>query len=154
MRIDNIRFSVLSCHNTNFIAVGGTAPQTDGNKVRVSLAGSVASVNSANTVSCKVYYRLSSATAWTESTSITASNYAVSAVNRLLSQTFDALSSYELKVRLQDWFSYVEQTVGIGTKQVVMDVLHDGTGIAFCSSTPPPARFLRHRSHSRPICKM
>ena len=52
-------------------------------------------------------------------------------MNRLLSQTFDALSSYELKVRLQDWFSYVEQTVGIGTKQVVMDVLHDGTGIAF-----------------------
>ena len=118
-------FSAERCNSA------GTAPQTDGNKVRVSLAGSVASVNSGNTVSCKVYYRLSSATAWTESVTVTTSNYAVSAVNRLLSQTFDALSSYELKVRLQDWFSYVEQTVGIGTKQVVMDVLHDGTGIAF-----------------------
>ena len=41
------------------------------------------------------------------------------------------LSSYDLKVRFADYFYYVEQTVGIGTKQVIMDFLHDGSGVAF-----------------------
>src|SRR5699024_4416531 len=46
-------------------------------------------------------------------------------------QIFDALSSYDIKVRLQDYFYYVEQAVSIGTKGVIMDFLADGTGIAF-----------------------
>ena len=119
------RFSAERCN------AAGTAAQTDGNKVRVSLAGSVASVNSKNTISCKVYYKLTSASAWTEAVTITASNYAVSETNKLLGQTFDVLQSFDLKVRLQDYFYYVEQTVSVGTKTVIMDFLHNGNGIAF-----------------------
>ena len=119
------RFNAERCNSA------GTAAQTDGNKVRVSLAGSVTSVNSKNVISCKVYYKLSSAAAWTEALTVTASNYAVSETSRLLSQTFDVLSSYDLKVRLQDYFYYVEQTVSIGTKTVIMDFLSNGNGIAF-----------------------
>ena len=109
----------------------GSAAQMDGTKVRVSLAGSVSSVGSKNTISCAVYYRLSSASAWTQATTVSASNYAVSATNLLLSSTFDTLSSYDLKVRLTDYFYYVEQTVSIGTKQVLMDFYSGGNGIAF-----------------------
>ena len=112
--------------NTN-----GSAAQMDGTKVRVSLAGSVSSVGSRNTISCAVYYKLSTATAWTQATTVSASNYAVSATNLLLSPTFDTLSSYDLKVRLTDYFYYVEQTVSIGTKQVLMDFYSGGNGIAF-----------------------
>ena len=119
------RFSAERCNSA------GTAAQTDGNKVRVSLAGSVTSVNDRNVISCKVYYKLPSATAWTEALTVTASNFAVSETNRPLSQTFDVLSSYDLKVRLQDYFYYVEQTVSIGTKTVIMDFLSNGNGIAF-----------------------
>ena len=109
----------------------GSAAQMDGTRVRVSLAGSVSSVGSRNTISCAVYYKLSTASAWTQATTVSASNYAVSATNLLLSQTFDTLSSYDLKVRLTDYFYYVEQTVSIGTKQVLMDFYSGGNGIAF-----------------------
>jgi hypothetical protein len=53
----------------------------------------------------------------------------LSATNKLLSQTFDALYSYDLKVRLTDYFYYVEQAVSIGTKGVILDFMADGTGI-------------------------
>ena len=109
----------------------GSAAQMDGTRVRVSLAGSVSSVGSRNTISCAVYYKLSTASAWTQATTVSASNYAVSATNLLLSQTFDTLSSYDLKVRLTDYFYYVEQTVSIGTKQVLMDFYSGVNGIAF-----------------------
>lgn len=109
----------------------GSAAQMDGTKVRVSLAGSVSSVGSKNTVSCAVYYKLTTSTSWVQATTVSASNYAVSATNLLLSATFDALKSYDLKVRLSDYFYYVEQAVSVGTKQVLMDFYKDGNGVAF-----------------------
>lgn len=109
----------------------GSTAQMDGTKVRVSLAGSVSSVGSKNTVSYAVYYKLSTATAWTQATTVSASNYAVSATNLLLSATFDALKSYDLKVRLSDYFYYMELSVSVGTKQVLMDFYKDGNGVAF-----------------------
>ena len=109
----------------------GSAAQMDGTKVRVSLAGSVSSVGSKNTISCAVYYKLSTATSWVQTTTVSASDYAVSAVSLLLSPTFDALKSYDLKVRLSDYFYSVEQSVSVGTKQVLMDFYKDGNGIAF-----------------------
>lgn len=109
----------------------GSAAQMDGTKVRITTAGSVSSVGSKNTVSCTVYYKLSTATSWSTSTTLSASNYAVVATNKLLGQTFDALKSYDIKVRLTDFFGYVEQTVNVGTKQVMMDFYKDGSGIAF-----------------------
>ena len=103
----------------------------DGTKVRVSLAGSVSSVGSKNTVTCAVYYKLTTSASWVQATTVSASNYAVSAANLLLSATFDALKSYDLKVRLSDYFYYVEQSVSVGTKQVLMDFYKDGNGVAF-----------------------
>ena len=99
--------------------------------MRVSLAGSVSSVGSKNTVTCAVYYKLTTSTSWVQATTVSASNYAVSAANLLLSATFDALKSYDLKVRLSDYFYYVEQSVSVGTKQVLMDFYKDGNGVAF-----------------------
>ena len=109
----------------------GTAPQTDSTKVRINAAGSVSPVNSKNTVTCTVYYKLTTASAWTTAKSLSATNYQISAVDQLLTQTFGTLSSYDLKIRLQDYFTAVEQMVTIGTKQVLMDFLHSGNGIAF-----------------------
>lgn len=109
----------------------GTAAQTDGTKVRISAKASGSSVGGKNTLACTVYYRLSSAESWGSAVTLTPSNYAISETNRLLSPTFDALSSYDIKIRVQDVFYYIEQTVSIGTKQVMMDFYKDGTGIAF-----------------------
>lgn len=109
----------------------GTAAQTDGTKVRVTTAGSISSVNAKNTCSCKLYYKLSTATAWTLATNLTAVDYAFSSTNLLLSATFNVLNSYDIKVSLTDFFTTVEQIVSVGTKQVMMDFYRDGTGIAF-----------------------
>lgn len=109
----------------------GTAAQTDGTKVRISAKASGSSVGGKNTLACTVYYRLSSAESWVSAATLTPSNYAISETNRLLSPTFDALSSYDIKIRVQDVFYYIEQMVSIGTKQVMMDFYKDGSGIAF-----------------------
>ncbi|MCE5342797.1 MAG: hypothetical protein LLF96_04305, partial [Eubacteriales bacterium] len=75
--------------------------------------------------------KLSTASAWVSVLTPTVSNYAVSLTNQLLSGTFDTLHSYDMMIRVTDWFSVVEQSVSIGTKQVLMDFYRDGSGIAF-----------------------
>ena len=109
----------------------GTAAQTDGTKVRISAKASGSSVGGKNTLACTVYYKLSSAESWVSAVTLSPSDYVITATNRLLSPTFDALSSYDIKIRVQDVFYYIEQMVSIGTKQVMMDFYKDGSGIAF-----------------------
>jgi phage structural protein len=109
----------------------GSAAQLDGTNVRYSFEGGVVSLNNKNALACVVYYKLASDTEWTKSESLPVTSYNLSATDKVLTQTFDALASYDLKVRLQDYFYYVEQAVSIGTKGVIMDFLADGTGIAF-----------------------
>ena len=109
----------------------GSAAQVDGTNVRYSFQGSVVPLNNHNGVACVVYYKLASADTWTQAEQLTVTSYNLSETDKVLAQTFDALSSYDLKVRLQDYFYYVEQAVSIGTKGVIMDFLADGTGIAF-----------------------
>ena len=131
------KFTAERCNSS------GTAPQMDGTRVRVSVGGSVSPVGTKNAISCTVYYKTSSASAWTQAASITPSSYSVNTTNLLLPQTFNALSSYDLKVRLQDSFYYIEQTVSIGTKQVMMDFYKDGSGVAFgkVAETPGAVEF-------------
>ena len=131
------KFTAERCNSS------GTAPQMDGTRVRVSVGGSVSPVGTKNTIACTVYYKTSSASAWTQAASITPSSYSVNTTNLLLPQTFNALSSYDLKVRLQDSFYYIEQMVSIGTKQVMMDFYKDGSGVAFgkVAETPGAVEF-------------
>ncbi|MDI9469120.1 MAG: DUF859 family phage minor structural protein [Bacillota bacterium] len=117
------KFSAERCNSD------GSAAQVDGTKVRFSFTGSVNPLNNKNGLSCLVYYKLKSATAWTQAYKIAITSYNLSATNQLLEQTYDALYSYDLKVRLTDYFYYVEQAVSIGTKGVILDFMADGTGI-------------------------
>ena len=117
------KFSAERCNSD------GSAAQVDGTKVRYSFQGSVTSLNIKNGLSCVVYYKLKSATAWTTTEQMAITSYTVTATNKLLSQTFDALYSYDIKERLTDYFYYVEQAVSIGTKGVILDFMADGTGI-------------------------
>lgn len=109
----------------------GSAAQVDGTNVRYSFEGGVVPLNNKNALACVVYYKLASASTWTQAESLPATSYNLTQTDKVLAQTFDALASYDLKVRLQDYFYYVEQAVSIGTKGVIMDFLADGTGIAF-----------------------
>ena len=109
----------------------GTEAKVDGTNVRYSLQSSVTPLDNQNALSCVVYYKLNTATAWSVAETLPVTSYNLSAVDKLLEQTFDDLASYDLKVRLTDYFYYAEQAISIGTKGVIMDILSDGTGIAF-----------------------
>ena len=117
------KFSAERCNSD------GSAAQVDGTKVRFSFTGSVNPLNNKNGLSCVVYYKLKSATAWTQAYKMAITSYNLSATDQLLDQTYDALYSYDIKVRLTDYFYYVEQAVSIGTKGVILDFMADGTGI-------------------------
>ena len=117
------RFTAERCNS------GGTAAQVDGNKVRYNLTGSGSALNNQNTLTCTIYYKLSTASAWTQAETVTHSSYALSKTNKLMSQTFDPLYSYNLKVTVADYFYSVEQIISIGTKQVLLDFLSNGNGI-------------------------
>lgn len=73
---------------TKFIAercnAAGTVAQTDGTRVRVSADGAVYYLNSKNSITCTVYYKLASVTVWTTAGILTASNYSVNVTNQLL----------------------------------------------------------------------
>ena len=98
----------------------GTEAQRDSSYVRYQFQGAISSLNNANATEYYVYYKLSTATAWTLAESSTAAGqYSITVLNHVLSQTFSPLYSYDLKIRLKDSFSYVEQSVSIGTKQVI-----------------------------------
>lgn len=115
----------------------GTAAQVDGTKVRVSWNLSAYAVGGKNSVSYSLYYKTASASAWTlyESASFGTINssdvtYTSTQTNYLLSPTFDALVSYDLKLKLTDYFYNLEQVISIGTKRVLLDFYRDGTGLA------------------------
>ena len=118
-------FSVERCNDD------GSAAQLDGNHVRINASGSVSSLDNQNTISCQLYYRANGASSWTAGDSITASGYSIDQTNLLLSQVFDPLQSYDIKMVLTDAFGSAEMLAGIGTKTVIMDFKADGTGIAF-----------------------
>ena len=117
------RFSVERCN------ADGSSAQVDGTKARFSFQGSVSPLNNKNSFSCVVYYKLKNAEAWTQAYAVNAASYTLAISNQLLSQTYDALSSYDVKIRLADYFQEAEQAVSIGTKGVILDFLADGTGV-------------------------
>ena len=117
------QFSVERCN------ADGSSAQVDGTKARFSFQGSVSPLNNKNSFSCVVYYKLKNAEAWTQAYAVNAASYTLAVSNQLLSQTYDALSSYDVKIRLADYFQEAEQAVSIGTKGVILDFLADGTGV-------------------------
>ena len=107
----------------------GSAAQVDGTHVRYTFSGGVSPIDNKNALACVIYYKLSSASAWVQAETLPVAAYSLNALNVVLQQEFELLSSYDLKVRLQDYFYAVEQSVSIGTKTVILDLLSDGTGI-------------------------
>lgn len=118
-------FSVERCNSD------GSAAQRDGSRARIAAAGSVSGLDGQNSIACRIMYKLKSASVWSVGDTVTASGYTVSQTDMLLSQTFDSLQSYDIKLVLADAFGSAETLAEIGTKTVIMDFKADGTGIAF-----------------------
>ena len=121
----------------------GSAAQMDGTRVRITASATASPVGNKNDMACTVYYRTRGAEAWATAQNLIPLSYSIGVTNALLPQTFDVLSSYELKIRVADTFYYAEQSVEIGTKQVMIDLYQHGTGIAFgkVAETPGAVEF-------------
>lgn len=120
-------FSAARCN------AGGTAIQTDGTRAWITLAATASGIGGKNTMSCSVYYRIKNAASWTLATTIAHSGYAISKTNFALpaSISFGTLNSYDLMVTVADYFTSASSMTGLGTKEVILDILADGTGVAF-----------------------
>ncbi len=111
----------------------GSVAQTDGEKVRFSAAGSVSSVDNQNTGTVQLFYRVGKTESWATATlasgSLVMTNYAFSIADQLLTQNFDPMTRYELKLVITDKLTTIEQIVSVNTKLVLLDFYRDGTGL-------------------------
>jgi len=91
---------------------------------RVDYDVSITSLNNHNTRTLKLYYKKSSVSSYSDPVTITTAsgNYIFAA---------DTDSSYDIKLALSDNFSTTTRTLALSTAATVMDIYHDGTGVAF-----------------------
>lgn len=102
----------------------------DGTYIKVFISGTVAGLSNKNTIALKYKYRLASGTTYTETAVTTVTNYAFSYESGLLSG-FNANSSYIFEAELTDYFDTAIAAFTLPTAFATMDILADGTGVAF-----------------------
>ena len=101
----------------------------DGEFVKVSISGTATSLSNKNTLALSYKYRLASQTAYTEA-SASVTNYSFTYTSELLSG-FNANSSYIFEANLTDHFTNAIATFTLPTAFTTLDILADGTGVAF-----------------------
>lgn len=101
----------------------------DGEFIKVLINGTIASLSSKNTIDLKYRYRLASQTTYTE-TSVSVTNYSFTYTSGLLSD-FNANSSYIFEASLTDYFTSAITAFTLPTAFATLDILADGTGVAF-----------------------
>lgn len=90
------------------------APNVNGNYMKVTVGGSISSVENQNSITLTVGYKLSSATAYTD-VNISVSDWDFN-VSTIL-PNIDGLKKYDIKVTLQDKISSVSQNYATNTPQ-------------------------------------
>ncbi len=101
----------------------------DGEFVKVTISGTVAGLSNKNTIALNYKYRLASQTTYTEA-SASVSNYTFTYTSELLSG-FNSHSSYIFEATLSDHFTSTITTFTLPTGFATLDILADGTGVAF-----------------------
>ena len=101
----------------------------DGLYVKVFIKGTVTNLSSKNTVALKYRYRFASKTEYTEAT-VSVSNYAFTYESGLISG-LNSSSSYIFEAELTDYFTSAITAFTLPTAFATMDILADGTGVAF-----------------------
>lgn len=103
----------------------GTQDLINGNYVKVTYSGDIASIDGKNTISITLSYRQSDSSTWTAYETLT------SAVNgRVVTLwTFDLTKTYELRVQVRDYYTSTYKHAFISTATVPLDYRSGGTGI-------------------------
>lgn len=108
----------------------GTA-KDDGTYLSYLIKYAIAPGNNHNTAKCQLQYKKTGDTNWTTIASYTAYSATVNAVSS--SGILDIDYSYQVRVVLTDYFESITWNLpeDIPTSKTIMDILADGTGIAF-----------------------
>lgn len=105
------------------------AADEQGDRLALKMQYSVSSLNSKNTASAVVEYKLHSATTWTTLTTFTALSY--NSTYKPSTPAFSVDSQYDLRVTLTDWFgTSTAYTTTLPTAEVILDIKADGKGLA------------------------
>jgi len=100
-----------------------------GESVKININSSIVSVNNKNTKSFALHYKKKGDTAWTSLISYTG-GYVYVATD-LLRSGFSSDFAYDFRLTVKDYFHEAVVTKTISTGFAVMDLLGDGTGVAF-----------------------
>ena len=106
-----------------------STPDENGNYVRIFINGSVTSLSSKNTIDLAYKHKLASQTEYT-SLDVAISNYTFEYASGLVSG-FNSSSSYDFQAVLTDYFTSSTTVYNLPTAFETMNVLADGTGVAF-----------------------
>lgn len=139
------RGRVSNAYTTTFNVLAYTAPKVtkfevlrykdastqddDGQYIKVFISGTVTSLSSKNTINLTYRYRFASQTTYTDAT-VSVSNYSFTYESGLLSG-FNSNSSYIFETELTDYFATAVNSFTLPTGFATMDILADGTGVAF-----------------------
>jgi len=102
----------------------------EGTYLNAAINFSIASVNSKNTASYTVEYKLTSATSWTALTS--GSVYALNSNIISASGFMSVDNSYDIRLSVADSFTTIRSIIEIPTAFTLLDFNASGRGLAFC----------------------
>ena len=107
------------------------AAADDGQYAAVTYAYSVASVNSKNTASMKVQFKLSTASAYADADVLLTGSALAGNTTAKPTTTFSADYQYDLRMTVTDYFGSTVYTTVLPSGAVLLDIKADGTGISF-----------------------
>ena len=120
------KFTVVRC------LADGTE-DVEGEYVKINVNASIASVNSKNSKSFKLEYKVKTATTWTAIQTYT-SGYTYTVTNSVKSG-FSGNNPYDFRITASDFFhagdNSAKKVASISTAYTIMDLKGDGTGVAF-----------------------
>lgn len=117
--------SAFSAYRVN----GSGVAADDGTSIAIPMNFAIASVNNKNTKAWTLEYRIVGAASWTALAS--GSVYSYNATFTDLTGLFSGDNPYEIRLRLTDYFTTIEQIVSIGTAFALINIRSNGKGIAF-----------------------
>ena len=99
----------------------------EGERVKISFATMLATLNGKNTGSLSIHYKASTDVNWI--TALSESGIAYAAYDSITVSGISANSTYDIRIDLSDSFASSSRSEQVQTAAVVMDFLSDGTGM-------------------------
>lgn len=135
-----IAYSPPAINTFTIVRCDSSGTQDDsGNYVKINISAKITSLNSTNSKSYVLSYKLSSASTYTTLIS-DATSYTYTLTDSVQSG-FSSSNSYDFKLVVTDSYGSTTQSINIPTASVVMDFYNDGTGVAIGKVAETPNKF-------------